>query len=74
MKIKTSLSLSADLVERLDRLAPPNMSRSSFIEHILRDHVKGRVQARRPACEVAQINRRADALNDEMKDALSFSG
>lgn len=72
MKIKTSLSLSEDLVERLDRLAPPYVSRSSFIELILRDYVEGRAQARREAREVAQINRHADELNDEMKDVLSF--
>ncbi|OQW57835.1 MAG: hypothetical protein A4S17_04285 [Proteobacteria bacterium HN_bin10] len=72
MKIKTSLTLSEDLVARLDRLAPPYVSRSSFIEDILRDYVEGRAQARREAREVAQLNRSAADLNDEMKDALSF--
>jgi metal-responsive CopG/Arc/MetJ family transcriptional regulator len=72
MKVKTSLTLSEDLVSQLDRLAPPTVSRSSFIEYILRDYVEGRAQARREAREVAQINRHAAELNDEMKDALSF--
>ena len=72
MKVKTSLTLSEDLVDSLDRLAPPTVSRSSFIEHILRDYVEGRAQARREAREVAQINRHAAELNDEMKDVLSF--
>lgn len=72
MKLKTSLTLSEDLVATLDRLAGPNISRSSFIETILRDFVEGRAQARRDAREVAAINRHAKQLNAEMKDALSF--
>jgi metal-responsive CopG/Arc/MetJ family transcriptional regulator len=72
MKVKTSLSLSEDLVETLDRLADPQTSRSAFIEKILRDFVDGKERARREAREVAQINRHAAKLNKEMNDALSF--
>lgn len=72
MKLKTSLTLSEDLVAKLDRLAGPEVSRSSFIEKILRDFVEGRAQARREARETAAINRHAAKLNAEMKDALSF--
>ena len=72
MKLKTSLTLSEDLVAKLDRLAGPDVSRSAFIEQVLRDFVEGRAQARREAREVAAINRHAAKLNAEMKDALSF--
>jgi metal-responsive CopG/Arc/MetJ family transcriptional regulator len=72
MKIKTSLSLSEELVARLDRLAGPNVSRSAFVEQILREFVEGRAQARRDAREAAAINRHAEQLNAEMADALSF--
>lgn len=72
MKQKTSITLSGDLVATLDRLAGPDVSRSSFIEKILRDFVDGRAQARRQAREVAAINRHAAKLNAEMNDALSF--
>jgi metal-responsive CopG/Arc/MetJ family transcriptional regulator len=72
MKQKTSLTLSEDLLVKLDRLAGPNTSRSSFIERILRDFVEGRAQAQRAAREAAAINRHAEKLNAEMKDALSF--
>ncbi|MEQ1933764.1 MAG: ribbon-helix-helix domain-containing protein [Fimbriimonadaceae bacterium] len=72
MKLKTSLTLSEDLVAKLDRLAGPKASRSSFIENILRDFVEGRAQAKRDAREVAAINRHTAKLNAEMKDALSF--
>jgi metal-responsive CopG/Arc/MetJ family transcriptional regulator len=72
MKMKTSLSLSEELVATLDRLAGPKVSRSAFVEQILRDFVEGRAQARRDAREIAAIDRHAANLNAEMKDALSF--
>jgi metal-responsive CopG/Arc/MetJ family transcriptional regulator len=70
MKQKTSLTLSEDLLVALDRMAGPHVSRSSFIEKILRDFVEGRARARREARETAAINRHAAKLNAEMKDAL----
>jgi metal-responsive CopG/Arc/MetJ family transcriptional regulator len=72
MKAKTSLTLSEDLVKTLDRLAGPEVSRSAFIEKILRDFVERRTRARREARDVAAINRHAAQLNAEMSDALSF--
>jgi len=72
MKAKTSLTLSEDLLAVLDRMAGPKVSRSAFIEQILRDYVEGRAQAQRAAREVAAINRHAASLNAEMSDVLSF--
>ena len=72
MKSKTSLTLSEDLIKTLDRLAGPKISRSAFIERILRDFVDRRAQARRDAREIAAINRHSAQLNAEMSDALSF--
>jgi metal-responsive CopG/Arc/MetJ family transcriptional regulator len=74
MKSKTSLTLSEDLVAIIDRLAGPKVSRSAYIERILRDFVDGRAQARKDAREIAAINRHAAQLNVEMNDALSFQG
>jgi metal-responsive CopG/Arc/MetJ family transcriptional regulator len=72
MKIKTSLTLSEDLVARIDKLAGSKVSRSSYVEQILRDFVDGLAQARKDAREIAAINRHAAQLNAEMSDALSF--
>jgi metal-responsive CopG/Arc/MetJ family transcriptional regulator len=72
MKAKTSLTLSEDLLASIDKLAGPKVSRSAYVEQILRDFVDGRAQARRDAREVAAINRHAGQLNTEMSDALSF--
>ncbi len=72
MKSKTSLTLSEDLVASIDKLAGPKISRSAYIEQILREFVERRVQARKEAREIAAINRHAAQLNAEMSDALSF--
>jgi metal-responsive CopG/Arc/MetJ family transcriptional regulator len=72
MKSKTSLTLSEDLIASIDKLAGPKVSRSAYIEQILREFVDRRAQARKGAREVAAINRHAVELNSEMSDALSF--
>jgi metal-responsive CopG/Arc/MetJ family transcriptional regulator len=72
MKAKTSLTLSEDLVASIDKLAGPNVSRSAYIEQILREFVNRRAQARKDARDAAAINRHAAQLNVEMSDALSF--
>jgi metal-responsive CopG/Arc/MetJ family transcriptional regulator len=72
MKAKTSLTLSEDLIASIDKLAGPKVSRSAYIEQILRDFVDRRARARKDARETASINRHSAQLNAEMTDALSF--
>jgi metal-responsive CopG/Arc/MetJ family transcriptional regulator len=72
MKAKTSLTLSEDLIASIDKMAGPKISRSAYIEQILREFVNRRAQARKDAREVAAINRHAAQLNAEMSDALTF--
>ena len=72
MKTKTSLTLSEDLIEALDGMTASGVSRSAFIERILREFVERREQVSRDAQAVAAINRHAKSLNAEMRDALSF--
>jgi len=72
MKAKTSLTLSEDLLASIDKLAGTKVSRSAYIEQILREFVDRRAQARRDAREIVSINRHSAQLNAEMSDALSF--
>jgi metal-responsive CopG/Arc/MetJ family transcriptional regulator len=72
MKAKTSLTLSEDLIASIDKLAGRKISRSAYVEKILREFVDRRTLARKAAREVASINRHAVQLNSEMSDALSF--
>lgn len=68
MKIKTSLTLSEDVVAAMDRLAGKRGSRSAFIEQVLRDYLADGMHA------VAAINRCSDHLNREMIDVLALKG
>ncbi len=72
MKVKTSLTLSEDILAVIDRLAGPDISRSSFIEKILRDFLAQRQKAQRLALDLAAMNQHAGKLSAEMSDALSF--
>jgi metal-responsive CopG/Arc/MetJ family transcriptional regulator len=74
MKMKTSLTLSEDLLASIDKLAGPNISRSAYVEQILREFIDRRAEARMHSRRVAAINRHAAVLNAEMKDALDFQG
>ena len=64
MKAKTSLTLSEDVVRALDRLAGSGISRSAFIEQILRDFLDRRAQAQRHAREAANCDRDRDHRGD----------
>ncbi|MBY0564783.1 MAG: ribbon-helix-helix domain-containing protein [Hyphomonadaceae bacterium] len=72
MKVKTSLTLSEDVIDAIDKLAGPGASRSAYIEKILQDFLDGRARERRIAREAAAINLHAAQLNQEMMDALAF--
>lgn len=72
MKAKISVTLDDELLASLDRIAGRRVSRSAFIEQVLRDFVEERARQRRAAQETAAINRVAAELNAEMSDALAF--
>ncbi len=73
MKIKTSITLSQDLLREVDaRVEAQQRSRSEFIEEALRAFL---VQADRRALqlrEAALLRKHARALNAEMAEILEF--
>jgi len=70
MKEKTSVTLSAEVLVRIDRLAGAKRSRSAFIEGVLRQYLRDRVRAERRAHDLAILNRHADELNQDAEDGL----
>lgn len=72
MKEKTSVTLSSDVLAGIDRLAGSRLSRSAFIEDVLRRFLKEEERARRNAREVELLNRAADELNKEAEDVLDY--
>jgi metal-responsive CopG/Arc/MetJ family transcriptional regulator len=70
MKIKTSITLSEDLLKILDRYAPEN--RSEFIEKALRAFIARLAREERNARDIRIINEKAAALNKEALDVLGY--
>lgn len=72
MKVKTSITLSPDVLEAVDARARHGQTRSEFIEAALRAFL---VQARRHERNVRDLdilNRRAARLNREAADVLTY--
>ncbi len=72
MKVKTSITLSADVVESIDRLAGESCNRSEFIEFALRDYIARKRRDRQNARDLEIINRQYKRLNKEAAEVASF--
>ena len=69
MKVKTSISLSADLLEVLDPVADGE-PRSTFIEAVLREYLRRREREEGDARDLELINAAADRLNAEAAEVM----
>ena len=72
MKLKTSITLSKEVVEQLDVIAKSGESRSEIIEKMLRDGLAERARRERDLRDLERINNNAVELNDEAEDVLSY--
>lgn len=69
MRIKTSVTLPEDLLQRIDR---EDANRSAFLELAARKLLRDDEMARRRRNDAAIINRIADRLNEEAADVLGY--
>ena len=72
MKIKTSITLSEDLVKAIDNLSRQSESRSEFIEMALWFFIKQMLQKNQELKDLEILNKQADYLNQEAVDVLSY--
>jgi metal-responsive CopG/Arc/MetJ family transcriptional regulator len=72
MKEKTSITLSADILAGIDRLAGSKLSRSALIERVLRRYLRDRARAAIEGRDLTRINAAADRLNSEIADVLEY--
>ncbi len=72
MKVKTSVTLPEDLVRQMDRLSSQYGNRSALIEQAVRNLLAAETKYRQNAQDLQILNRRADALNQEAADVLSY--
>ena len=72
MKIKTSITLSEDLLEAIDQLSTQFKNRSEFIESALRAYMAKMIRDEQNAKDLAIINERVERLNKEAADVLNY--
>jgi len=72
MKVKTSITLSEDLLEAIDQRSAQFKNRSDFIESAIRAFIAHMVREEQNAKDLAILNRQAERLNQEAIDVLSY--
>jgi metal-responsive CopG/Arc/MetJ family transcriptional regulator len=72
MKMKTSITLSDDVVRAIDKLTGRSGNRSEFIETAVRTYIAQMTRQERNARDLEMINRRANRLNKEALDVLEY--
>ena len=71
-KMKTSLTLSREVIRGIDRVAGRQRSRSSLVDAVLRRYLAQRQRAAINARDLELLNRWADEFNAEAEDVLEF--
>lgn len=72
MKVKTSITLSEDLMDAIDKRSGEFKNRSDFIEAAIRAYIAKIAQDEQNARDLAIINREANRLNKEAADVLAY--
>lgn len=72
MKVKTSITLSEELLRSLDEVAEEFKNRSDVIEQALRLFLQKRMQKLREGKDLKILNQKAKDLNEEAEDVLSY--
>ena len=72
MKVKTSVTLSEELIHQIDALSGRYGTRSALIEQAVRDFLATQGQRQRDSQDLEILNRHAARLNQEAEDVLSY--
>ncbi len=72
MKLKTSVTLSDDLIRDIDRYGQAFKNRSDFIEAAIRAFIKQVIRSQQNAHDLETINQNAERLNAEASDVLAY--
>ncbi len=71
-KVRTSITMSQDLLSAVDKLAGEYHSRSELIETVLRLYVAEMKHRRISERDIEIINRHAEKLNKEAMETLEY--
>jgi metal-responsive CopG/Arc/MetJ family transcriptional regulator len=72
MKVKTSITLSEELIRSIEKLFGKQQNKSEFIEKAVADYIKKQIKEERDINDLAILNKKADKLNKEAADVLMY--
>ena len=72
MKVKTSITLTGDLLQAIDRHSEGFRSRSEFLEVAARGFLARLARAQAEKRDLDIINQHANSLNAEAEDVLAY--
>lgn len=72
MKVKTSITLSEEILKAVDKRTEGFKNRSDFIESAVRAQIEKMIREERNALDLDIINRKAARLNQEAGDVLEY--
>ncbi len=72
MKVKTSITLSDEIIKAIDFYIGEYKSRSEFLETAARNFIAQLVRKEAEQRDLEIINRNADSLNAEAADVLTY--
>jgi metal-responsive CopG/Arc/MetJ family transcriptional regulator len=72
MKIKTSITLSEELIRNIEELFGRQQNKSEFIEKAVWDYIERQVKLERDKKDLVILNKKSDRLNKEAEDVLSY--
>jgi len=72
MKVKTSITLSEEIIAAIDRLTRKGGSRSETIERLLKQSFTAEARRARDRKDLQIINDNAETLNEEAEDVLTY--
>ena len=72
MKVKTSITLSPQVLHLIDKHSREFRSRSEFLEQAAKSMLASLARTAAERRDLAIINRKADALNAEAEDVLAY--
>ena len=72
MKIKTSVTVSQELLKTIDELMDEGQNRSLFLERAAWEYIARLQRAQQNERDVELINAHAEYLNEEVLDALDY--
>jgi len=72
MKVKTSITLSEEIIAAIDRLTRKGGSRSETIERLLKQSFTADARRARDRKDLEIINDNAETLNEEAEDVLTY--